>query len=94
MSPAPEIPAPTGGAGADQTALERVRANPVVLEMEVPPLVPTPSEQGSRPEVSEVPPSSAELVVSWAMMTRASAHMRPARAASALRLASVEAASL
>nr|XP_020190184.1 general transcriptional corepressor CYC8-like [Aegilops tauschii subsp. strangulata] len=83
--PVEEGQALTRGAGADQTALERGGADPVILEAEVPSRALTTSERGSWPEVPEVPPSSAELVVGRVVTTRVPARQRPARAVSTLR---------
>nr|XP_020183568.1 uncharacterized protein LOC109769223 [Aegilops tauschii subsp. strangulata] len=70
----PEGQAPTGGAGGDQSALERGGGDSVVLErgggdsvvleVEVPPRAPTTDARGSRPEAPPVSPSggaAAEL---------------------------------
>lgn len=69
--PVVEDRAPTGAAGADQTALEREVTDPVVPEAEVAQRAPGAGERGGdHPEGPEVPPANTGLVTSQAM-TRA-----------------------
>nr|XP_040243911.1 uncharacterized abhydrolase domain-containing protein DDB_G0269086-like [Aegilops tauschii subsp. strangulata] len=53
--PAPEIPAPIGGAGSEQPVMERERGDATTLRTEVPQQVPTAEVQGSRPIVPPTP---------------------------------------
>nr|XP_040258379.1 cilia- and flagella-associated protein 91-like [Aegilops tauschii subsp. strangulata] len=81
----PEGQAPTGGAGVDQSALERGGGGPVVLAAEVPRRTPTAHAPGSRPEALPVPPSGSELVVGPTPTVRVPPLQRLARVISAPR---------
>nr|XP_020160114.1 translation initiation factor IF-2-like [Aegilops tauschii subsp. strangulata] len=91
--PVVEGQTPTGTAGASQTAPEREWTDSVIPEVEVAPHALDAGERGSKPEGPELSPSSAELVVSRAVTTRASARQRPAWADSVPRPAGAEDAS-
>ena len=76
---------PTGGARADQPALERRWADSVIPEMEVPPRASTAGERSSQPEAPVVPLSGGELVVGRVVTTRVPVRQRSARVVSAPR---------
>ena len=63
MPPATGIPAPAGGAGNDQPVMERGGGDPIIVEAEVTPPVPTADAQTNRPKVPQGPPVGGELVV-------------------------------
>jgi hypothetical protein len=75
--------APIGAAGAGQAAPERMVADAAALEAEATRRGPGVGEQGNdRPGGPEVPPASARMETSQALVTRVPSRLRQARASS------------
>jgi hypothetical protein len=91
--PAPEIPAPTGGAGDDQLVMERGEGDAIVSGAEVPPRAPTAEARSNRHDAPPAPQVGSELAVGATPTVRPSARRRAAKAASAPRAQEIGAAS-